>query len=355
MIAVAPEITAAIDCDAPVAIGVSGGKDSCALAIEVVRWLNAVGHIGPRVLVHADLGRVEWKDSAPTCERLAQHLGLELLTVRRKAGDMMDRWLVRWENNKQRYANLECVKVILPWSTASMRFCTSELKTDIITRALTQRFPGRTIISASGIRRQESPNRAKAPVSKANAKLTSKAHATTGFDWHPIIDYTEVEVFDVMREANFRPHEAYSLYNSSRVSCAFCILGSKSDLVASATCPDNQDIYREMVGLEITSTFSFQGGAKGWLGDVAPHLLTKHELVKLAYAKEKAKLREATEVLIPKHLLYTAGRPTQIPTDIEATRLASDRRFIGDLLGIDNMRYTDAGAILARYQELMRA
>ncbi|HET9062401.1 MAG TPA: hypothetical protein VFO62_03845, partial [Candidatus Binatia bacterium] len=81
------------------AIGVSGGKDSTALALATVAYLDSIGHIGPRVLVHADLGRVEWKESLPVCERLAAFLGLELLVVRREAGDMMDRWLGRWRNN----------------------------------------------------------------------------------------------------------------------------------------------------------------------------------------------------------------------------------------------------------------
>ena len=43
------------------------------------------------------------------------------IVVRRAAGDMMDRWLKRWSNNLARYVNLNCVKLILPWSTPSMR------------------------------------------------------------------------------------------------------------------------------------------------------------------------------------------------------------------------------------------
>lgn len=110
----------------PVAIGVSGGKDSDAAAIATVAHLDALGHTGPRVLIHSDLGRVEWLESLPQCQRLADFLNLELIVVRRKSGDMMDRWLTRWANNVERYTNLQCVKVILPWSTASMRFCTND-------------------------------------------------------------------------------------------------------------------------------------------------------------------------------------------------------------------------------------
>ena len=71
------EIRALLASDCVVALGCSGGKDSAAMAIVVVEHLRAVGHKGPVVLVHADLGdpdpalNVEWTDSLPTCERLA--------------------------------------------------------------------------------------------------------------------------------------------------------------------------------------------------------------------------------------------------------------------------------------------
>lgn len=55
--------------NAVVAVGVSGGKDGTAAALQVNQHLNRIGHTGPRVLVHADLGRVEWKDSLPSGQR----------------------------------------------------------------------------------------------------------------------------------------------------------------------------------------------------------------------------------------------------------------------------------------------
>jgi hypothetical protein len=134
-VATTPDVEALLATDAVVAIGVSGGKDSVACALAVARYLDAIGHAGPRVLVHADLGRVEWKDSAPSCERLAATIGWELITVRRRAGDMLARWQKRWENNVTRYRELSCVRLILPWSTPSMRFCTSELKSAVIMSA----------------------------------------------------------------------------------------------------------------------------------------------------------------------------------------------------------------------------
>lgn len=349
-VATAPEIEALLSASAPVAIGVSGGKDSSAVAFATQGYLDRLGHVGPRLLIHSDLGRVEWRDSLPACERLAAALGLELIVVRRQAGDMMDRWLSRWANNVARWTSLSCVKLIPPWSTAAMRFCTSELKTDVICRALTHRFPGQTILSVSGIRRQESPKRAKAPIWKAQPKLSSASRGTAGMDWHPILEWTLAEVLALLEAKRFPLHEAYTAYGSSRVSCAFCILGSQGDLRASAGCADNADVYREMVGLEAVSGFSFQSGK--WLGDVAPHLLSPELYGRLSLAKAGAAAREAAEARIPDHLLYTKGWPTCVPTRSEAELLAEVRTVVAAAVGLP-ATFTDPLEIISRYEELM--
>ncbi len=41
------------------AVGVSGGKDSQAAAMATFAHLDDIGHVGPRILIHADLGFVE--------------------------------------------------------------------------------------------------------------------------------------------------------------------------------------------------------------------------------------------------------------------------------------------------------
>ena len=259
--AVTPEVSEAIRNGAAVAIGVSGGKDSAATAFATVDYLEQVGHGGSRILIHSDLGRVEWRQSLPACERLADWLGLELIVVRRESGDLLDRWRSRWTNNVRRYADLSCVKLILPWSTASMRFCTSELKTTILCRALVQRFPNQTILSVCGIRRQESPSRAQAPVARVQPKLDRASRRTQGLDWHPILDWTTQQVFEYLKEKDYPLHEAYTVYGSSRVSCCFCILSSQIDLSAAALWGENQAVYRELVRLEAESTFFVSAGA----------------------------------------------------------------------------------------------
>ncbi|WP_256098382.1 phosphoadenosine phosphosulfate reductase domain-containing protein [Burkholderia cenocepacia] len=334
--------------NAVAAVGVSGGKDSDACAIAVDRHLDAIDHTGPRVLVHADLGRVEWKDSLPSCQRLAERLGWELLVVERQAGDMLTRWEGRWANNVARYVALECVKLILPWSTPSMRFCTSELKTAVIASALRRRFPGQDIVNVTGVRRQESAARSKMPVWSEDARLSRKN--SRGVTWNAIIDWPVEDVLYTIESAGLRLHEAYTVYGASRVSCAYCIMSAEADLRAAARCTDNHAVYIAMVELEAASSFAFQGNR--WLADVAPELLSRDLRERVARAKEVAVLRQAAEARIPKPALYAKGWPSEVPSLETASVIAGVRREVSDLLGL-NARYLTVVDVRDRYQELM--
>ena len=203
-----PLIDMALAGHAPVYVGVSGGKDSQALAYRVQAYLETIGHRGPRALIHSDLGRIEWRDSAPVCERLAERLGWELVTVRRPAGDMVDRWLSRWAANVERYRTLSCVKLIMPWSSAAQRFCTSELKTQIIARAIRARHPVGPVVSVIGLRWEESPARARQPVAKRDMAL-SRARGI-GLAWNAIIHWPRQDMLDYIRQCGGVLHEAYT-------------------------------------------------------------------------------------------------------------------------------------------------
>lgn len=350
LVATPPEVESLLSRNAVVAVGVSGGKDSVAVALATARHLDEIGHTGPRVLIHADLGRVEWKDSLPACERLAARMGWELIVVRREAGDMLARWQGRWAANLRRYIELKCVKVILPWSTPSMRFCTSELKTAIITRALRKRFPGQDILNVTGVRRQESSARAKMSVAAPMKALARKD--ALGFSWNAIIEWKLEDVLQEIADSGLALHEAYTVYGASRVSCAFCIMSAYDDIVAALRCTDNHPLYVQMVELEVASGFGFQGNR--WLADVAPHLLPPELLVRVACAKAGAMRRVELESLLPKHLHYVKGWPLSLPTADEAELIARVRRDVAAILGL-RVKYTTGTAVLARYAVLLAA
>ena len=127
-------------------------------------------------------------------------------------------------------------------------------------------------------------------------------------------------------------------------------MSSERDLLASASCAENQAIYREMVELEITSTFSFQGNR--WLADVAPQLLSQANVQRLVEAKERAAAREAAEAELPPHLLFVKGWPTGVPTIQEARLIADVRRRVAAAVGLQ-INYTDGESVRARYGELV--
>lgn len=343
MIASTPDIDALIANGAPVAIGVSGGKDSQAAALATTVYLDAIGHAGPRLLIHSDLGSVEWNASLPVCRRLAVHLGLELVVVRRGAGDLMQRWERRWELCRERYEALSTVTLVLPWSTPAMRFCTSEMKVHLIAAELRRRFKGQAVINVTGVRRAESVARAKGAIASRNGD---------GWTWRPISNWSEAEVFAYVAACGLEIHEAYRKFGMSRVSCRFCIMSSEADLVAAAAIEESHDLYRRMVALEIASTFAFQGSR--WLGDVAPLLLTDDQRAALAVAKLRSVQRVAAEKQITKDMLYVSGWPTRMLTDDEAQLLAGVRRAVGNLVGL-KPACLDVPSIHRRYAELMAA
>jgi 3'-phosphoadenosine 5'-phosphosulfate sulfotransferase (PAPS reductase)/FAD synthetase len=338
----AEEVDALIAASAPVAVGVSGGKDSQAAALATFAHLDRAGHKGPRVLVHADLGMVEWNASLPICETLASHLGAELIVVRRKAGGLMERWEARWQSSLRRYIELSTVCLVLPWSTPSMRFCTSELKTQPIRAELRRRFKKCVFINVTGIRREESSARSKSP--------TASVDAAGNADWRLIADWKEAEVFDFIAEQGLEVHEAYTEFGMSRVSCRFCIMSSASDLIAAASVPEAEPLLHRMVDLEIASTFAFQGAR--WLGDVRPDALGANRAEELRHAKIRAVSRIAIESKITKDMRYVSGWPTRMLTDAEAQILAGARQQIGCLLEIEPL-YLDVSSIHGRYAELM--
>lgn len=345
-----PEVDALIRDGAAVILSVSGGKDSTASVIATWAYLDAMGHTGPRALIHADLGMVEWTESLPDCQALADRLGTELIVVRRAGGGLMERWESRWASSVRRYENLETVTLVMPWSSAQWRFCTSETKANPLTAELRRRYRGMPVLNVTGVRRQESSARAKATISKYEESNSRKD--TPIYSWRPIADYTTSEVFETIARAGMKPHIAYTQYQATRLSCRFCILASGRDLEASARNSESHELYRRMVSLEARSSFGFQGNR--WLGDVAPEILGDALQRDLGRGKAVAVARRAAEATIPKELLYVKGWPTRMITRAEAEILASVRREVCMLLGFKH-EIVSADAVLGRYEELLVA
>ena len=312
-------IASALRSGAHVVYSLSGGKDSSAAAFAVEAHLDRIGHPRDRRhAIHADLGLIEWPSTPGFVETIAAMLGVDLSIVRRKAGGLIQRWEQRWQSSLRRYENLETYQLVSPFSSAKLRFCTGEAKVQPIGAELRKRFAGETIISIVGIRREESPARAKAPISKPDLRFAPVGNraGTTMLTWHPIVEWSARDVFAYHAMRAIPLHEAYGRC-ADRLSCSYCVLAGLNNLAVSSTCEGNHPAYRAIVGIEARSGFSFQPGR--WLADVSPHLLGPQLSTDVANAKRMGDRRRDLETGLPPDLRFTKGWPPRVP-DLEEAR-----------------------------------
>jgi 3'-phosphoadenosine 5'-phosphosulfate sulfotransferase (PAPS reductase)/FAD synthetase len=347
-----PEIIDLVDAGAVIAFGISGGKDSSTMVLEVTKWLDERGHPeDKRVCYHADLGIIDWPQTPEYVRMQANLAGAPLRIVRRTRGDMVEKWEQRWAANVERYETLRCVKIISPWSSAQWRFCTSELKVAPIVSDLKREFPGEKILNLTGIRKEESSGRAKAPTIKEMPKLRVKTKGTQGWQWNPILDYSFDDVMAVHKETGTKLHPAYTEYGSARLSCAYCILATNGDHLAALACEGNHPSYNKLIDLEIRSSFSFK--PKDWLCERDPTFLGPFSYEIIEGAKMKAATRREVELQISTEMQYVAGWPVRPPTQEEAETLAKVRQGMNMLLQDLNCQYLEPSEIIKRYEELM--
>ena len=198
-----------IDRGALVAISSSAGKDSQAMTI----LLSRVVPPEQLLVVHAPLGEVERPETVAHVRNTIPP-GVPLVFARVASGKTL----------------LEHIEERVRFPDSRRRYCTAGTKRGPIERELRRymrdhpRFEGR-IVSALGLRRDESRDRAKR-IPWKRSERNSRA-GREWFDWLPIFHLTETQVFRVIAEAGQAPHWAYGA-GMSRVSCSFCILASRA-------------------------------------------------------------------------------------------------------------------------------
>lgn len=343
-----------------VAVGSSGGKDSSAQAILLDQFLKKIDYSGTRVIVHADLGRIEHVESIGHVRALADFIKWPLIITKREKGDLLDRYEQRWRDNCRRYALLECVTLIGPFPAVhNGRFCTSELKVAPILQTLSKTFSGRTVLSCVGLRAEESAERAAKPIFRPNLKFTRR---TLGYDWLPIHNTLVERVFLIHKQSGFPLHPQY-LRGNSRLSCSACFIASENDLRTGASVLTNHFAFRFIMDIEMRSSFSYQSNR--WLADIAPELLSTEQQQAVTHAKGKAiERRRADSMLDPKLLFRNHGGrrgwPASQPLLDQCANLAKARNTIARLFGKEierttevKIQYLDAKTIYDRYEELI--
>jgi 3'-phosphoadenosine 5'-phosphosulfate sulfotransferase (PAPS reductase)/FAD synthetase len=221
-----------------IVVNSSAGKDSQAMLDYIVELAIAAGVKERLVVVHCDLGRMEWPGTKELAEKQAAHYGLRFEVVANKK-TLLDRVRERQQ-----------------WPDAARRFCTSELKTGQVQKLIVQlsREAGRFIrvLNCLGMRAEESPARAKKPVFSVDAATNSKRHVDR---WLPIHEWSLVDVWARIKTSGVPHHYAYDK-GMPRLSCCFCILASRSALVLSAKL--NPALAEEYVQLEAEINHKFR-------------------------------------------------------------------------------------------------
>ena len=207
------DITDMIERGALVAINQSGGKDSQAMTIKLIEAGIPRDQL---LIVHAALGEVEWPGTISHIKKTTFGLPLVIARPRRSFFGM--------------------VRARGMFPSPRYRQCTSDQKRGPIERELRRylaanpRFAGR-IVSAMGMRAEESAARRTRPVVSLNAR--NSVAGRIWMDWLPIHGLTRREVFGVIAAARQEPHWAYGC-GMSRLSCSFCIMSSLADLQCAA-------------------------------------------------------------------------------------------------------------------------
>lgn len=224
-------------------ISTSGGKDSQVMYSMLVDIIPE----SQRVVVHADLGIVEWTGVIDHIRATIRYN--EPLNV--VAGNWKD------GSEKNLLNMIEKRFVDLPevpsFPSSTIRFCTSDLKRDPIHKFIRRdmKARGATIgVSCIGLRAQESTNRAKKSTLEISKRLTNKSR--TFYDWLPIHHLFTDEVFAGIRAAGQEPFWAYK--TNERLSCVFCIFGSKNDLRHGAR--ERPELFKAYVDLETKTGYT---------------------------------------------------------------------------------------------------
>lgn len=240
-------VLAAVDLTAYdyIVVNSSAGKDSQAMLDVLVQLATSAGVRDRLVVVHCDLGRVEWQGTRDLAARQAAHYGLRFEVVQREQG------------------LLEQIAARGMWPDSKNRFCTSDHKRDQVAPLLTRlavehrarhgKAAHCRILNCQGIRAQESPKRAqKAPFTRCTR--TSNGVKTVDI-WYPIFDWTVDQVWARIKASGVEYHRAYDL-GMSRLSCCFCVFAPAHALRIAGQ--HNPALLAEYAALEVRIGHQFR-------------------------------------------------------------------------------------------------
>jgi 3'-phosphoadenosine 5'-phosphosulfate sulfotransferase (PAPS reductase)/FAD synthetase len=219
-----------------IVINSSAGKDSQAMLDYVMELAEAAGVARCVVVVHCNLGRVEWPGTRELAWNQSLRYGVRFDVVCREQGDLLNQVEARgmWPSPKQRY-------------------CTSDQKRAPVHRlytalaAETGRGRQARILSCQGMRAEESPARSKRAPFEQDERASNGRRRVD--NWLPIHSWKVADVWARIKAGRTADliHPAYGL-GMPRLSCCFCIFAPKSALVLAGK--HNRELLAEYVRIE---------------------------------------------------------------------------------------------------------
>lgn len=226
-------------------VSFSGGKDSLAIVLDLLErgvpkskiqlWHQRIdGDTVDRLM--------DWNVTEAYCAAVAQHLGLRILFQWKDGGfegemlrqDATTRGVYfETQEGETKYVapskrGKEATRRKFPQVSAdlSVRWCSSYLKIDVCTRAINNdpALKGKKICVLTGERREESANRARYAEVESHKSSTK---SRTVHQWRSVIDWSEQQVWDIIKRWSINPHPCYHL-GFGRCSCMACIFGDKN-------------------------------------------------------------------------------------------------------------------------------
>jgi 3'-phosphoadenosine 5'-phosphosulfate sulfotransferase (PAPS reductase)/FAD synthetase len=198
---------------------------------HVVRLAADAGVSDRLTVLHCDLGDVEWPGTRELAERQAAHYGLRFEVRHREQGGLLQQ--IEERNHKLRAKG----STAPAWPSSAVRYCTSDQKRAPARKLITELVgelnldrPAQ-VVNCLGMRAAESAARAKRPVLSLDPVATSGRR--TVWTWHPIHDWSDRQVWQRIADSGIEYHPAYDS-GMTRLSCSFCVLASRNDLVTAA-------------------------------------------------------------------------------------------------------------------------
>jgi 3'-phosphoadenosine 5'-phosphosulfate sulfotransferase (PAPS reductase)/FAD synthetase len=250
--------------DTRIMLAFSGGKDSIAMFFHLLELGIPVERIE---LHHHDIdGHSEdlfdWKCTVDYVKAFAKEFNVRLFFSYRDKGiiggiyrdnqpneDIFFQSVPDGEYTRS-YSDQKKINTRLKFPAVSAdlgtRWCSSYVKIDVLRRAITNQasLSKANIVVLTGERRAESTARAKYKEIQMNDSLTSKNRLV--INWRCVIDYSDKDVWNVLKKYKVQPHPAYEL-GWSRCSCQTCVFNSPNTWASLAEIsPEKIDRINEI-------------------------------------------------------------------------------------------------------------